>query len=75
MVLFYSSVSVSNDRVTVNQHVERQDPETEAATWITAFLNLITVYVLFSLCHVQMLSVKTPTVFSVSAYISQNPTY
>ncbi len=31
--LFYSSVPVSHDNVTVSQHEQQQDPETETAKW------------------------------------------
>ena len=33
MTHLYHSVSVSHDNVTVNQHAQYQDPETEATWW------------------------------------------
>lgn len=33
MSLFYSSVSVSHDSVTVNLHAQHIDPETEVGKW------------------------------------------
>ncbi len=41
MALFYSSVPASHDSVTVSQHAQHQDPETEAAEGISAIINLI----------------------------------
>ncbi len=41
MALFYSSVSVSHDGVTVSQHAQYQDPETEAAKWNSAIIDFI----------------------------------
>ncbi len=38
MASLYSSVPVSHDSVTVNQH---QDPETEAAKWKSAIIHLM----------------------------------
>ncbi len=41
MAPFYSSVPVSHDSVTVSQHAQYQDPETEAAKWNSAIINYI----------------------------------
>ncbi len=39
--LFNSSVPVRHDSVTVNQHEQHQDSETEAAKWNSANINFI----------------------------------
>lgn len=41
MALFYSSVPVSHDSVTVSQHAQYYDPDTEAAKENSAIINLI----------------------------------
>ena len=41
MALFCSSVPVSHDSVTVSQHTQYQDPETEAAKWNSAIVSFI----------------------------------
>ena len=46
--LFYSSVPVSDDNVTVRAHAQYQHPETEAAKWISD-INF-TIYLCFSNC-------------------------
>ncbi len=45
MALFYSSVSVSHDSETVRQ--QHREPETEAAKWNSAIIDLI-IYMRFS---------------------------
>ncbi len=40
MAKFYLCVPVSHDSVTVSQHVQYQGPETEAAKWNSAIVNL-----------------------------------
>ena len=57
MALLYSSVPVSHDSVTVSQHAQYQDPETEAAKWNSAIIHLI-IYMLLLLQYVKMSSVK-----------------
>ncbi len=39
MALFYSSVPVSHDSVTVSRQAQHQDPETEAAEWNPAIIH------------------------------------
>ncbi len=39
-VLFKCSI-ISHDSVTVSQHAQHRDPETEAATWNSAIINVI----------------------------------
>ncbi len=41
MALFYSSVPVSHDSVTVSRQAQHQDPETEAAKWNSVIINFI----------------------------------
>ncbi len=41
MSLFYSSVPVSHDSVTVSQHTQYQDPHTGVAKWNLAIIPLI----------------------------------
>ncbi len=41
MALFYPGVPVNHDSVTVSQHAQYQDPDTEAAKWNSAIINLI----------------------------------
>ncbi len=41
MALFYSCVPVIHDSVAMNQDIQYRDPETEAAKWNTAIINLI----------------------------------
>ncbi len=41
MALFCSSVPVRHDSVTVSQHEQYQDPETEAAKWNSVIINFI----------------------------------
>ncbi len=41
MAPFYSSVPVSHDSVTVSQHAQNQDPESEAAEWNLAIITFI----------------------------------
>ncbi len=41
MVLFYSSVPLRRDSVTVGQHAQYQDPEPEAAKWNSAIIHFI----------------------------------
>ncbi len=44
MAPFYSSVPVSGDSVTVSQHAQYLDPQTDAAKWNSAVINLIICY-------------------------------
>ncbi len=41
MALLYSSVPLCHDSVTVNQHAQCYDPETEAAKWNSAIIHFI----------------------------------
>ncbi len=68
MALFYSSVLVSHDSVTVSQHAQYQDPETEAAKWNSVFIKLFTP-LLFLLWHVRLSSVKGHPSHRVSAFL------
>lgn len=43
MATFYSSVPLSHDNVTVSQHEQYNDPETEAAMW-NSFIIVIIIY-------------------------------
>ena len=46
MALFYLSVPVSRDSVTVSQHAQHQHPEAEASTWDSANIMSINVILL-----------------------------
>ncbi len=41
MTLFYSSVPASHDGVSISQHAQHKDPDTEAAKWNSAIINFI----------------------------------
>ena len=41
MALFYPSVPLNHDSVTVSQHVPYKDPETEAAKWNPDIINFM----------------------------------
>ncbi len=41
MAQFYSNVPVNRDSVTVSQHTQYQDPETETAKWNSAVIHFI----------------------------------
>ncbi len=55
MAVFYLSVPVSQDSVTVSQHEQYQDPETEAAKWNSAIIHFI-IYT----CAFPTVTVKKP---------------
>ena len=48
MALFFSSVPLSRDSVTVSCHAQYQDPENEAAKWNSAVINYIIYICAFS---------------------------
>lgn len=51
MALFYSNVPVSHDSVSMSQHAQYQDSETEAAEWNVALINFA-IHARFSYCNI-----------------------
>ncbi len=65
MALFYSSVPVRHDSVTVSHYEQYQDPETEAAKWKSAIIYHIIYTCAFPTVMCQNILFKRPVVTSV----------